>query len=251
MSAKEIRQRYTGLRLPSEEEVSKIPVFNASSKLNSKRLRVESLDYRPYMNPIENQGQCGSCYSFATTATIEGAYAIKKGININLSKQEIVDCSPDTFGCQGGWFAPACDYIMEQGGLHNAADYEYAFEAEALTCRAVDEERTGNIQSYGRVAPGDEEAMKTALAEFGPLWVTISVGDVFYNYESGIIDIENCSKRTDHAVVVVGYGNEDGQDYWLIRNSWGEDYGDSGYFRMARNKDDMCGISQYVFYPIV
>jgi C1A family cysteine protease len=251
MSAEEIRQHFTGLRLPSEEEVSKVPVFNASAKLNRKRLLAESLDYRSYMNPIENQGQCGSCYSFAATAVIEAAYAIKKGMNINLSKQEIVDCSPNTFGCHGGWFAPTCDYIMEQGGLHSAADYEYIFEAEAGTCRAVDAERTGSIESYGRVEPGDEEAMKIALAEYGPLWVTISVGNEVYYYESGVIDIDDCSKRTDHAVVIVGYGSEDGQDYWLIRNSWGEDYGDSGYFRMARNKGDMCGISQYVFYPIV
>jgi C1A family cysteine protease len=250
MSAEEIRQRLTGLRLPSEEEISNIPVFNASAKLNGKRLRIESLDYRPYMNPIENQGQCGSCYSFATTAVIEAAYAIKKGININLSKQEIVDCSSYTLGCSGGFFNTAVQYIMDQGGLHSATDYEYTFEAQAGTCRAVDGERTGTIQQYGMVEAGNEEAMKGALAEFGPLFVAISVGDVFNNYESGIIDIDDCSKSVNHAVVIVGYGSEDGQDYWLIRNSWGEDHGESGYYRMARDKD-MCGISQYVFFPIV
>jgi hypothetical protein len=134
---------------------------------------------------------------------------------MNLSKQEIVDCSP-TGGCDGDWFAPTCDYIIEHQGLHNTADYQYLYEDQPQTCRRIDAERTGNILNYGRVQSGDEEAMKMALNLFGPLFVVISVGEVFQNYESGIIDIPNCSKDTDHAVVIVGYGNENGQDYWCM-----------------------------------
>jgi C1A family cysteine protease len=251
LNAEEIRQRYTGVRVPTKEEESKVPVFNGSSTANRRTLLKKSLDYRSYMNPVENQGSCGSCYSFATLATIEAAYAIKNGVEINLSKQEIVDCSTGTFGCHGGWFADTCDYILEQQGLYDSTDYQYLYETEAQTCRSINAERIGSIVSYGRVTRGDEEAMKIALNSFGPLFVVISVGDDFYNYESGILDIPNCSKSTDHAVVVVGYGTEDGQDYWLIRNSWGEYWGDAGYVKMARNKDDMCGISQYVYYPII
>jgi hypothetical protein len=99
-------------------------------------------------------------------------------------------------------------------GVHKAAVYLY--KKQKQTCLKVNAERKGQILGYERVQPNNEEAMKIALNRFGPLFVVISVGKKFIEYASGVLDIPNCSKATDHAVVIVGYGTENGEDYWCM-----------------------------------
>ncbi|UJR18874.1 hypothetical protein I4U23_022002 [Adineta vaga] len=209
------------------------------------------LDYRPYMNPIENQGGCGSCYAFAATAAIEGTYALRTGARIELSQQQLVDCSSNR-GCAGGFYDVTFQYIKQNGGLETKESYPYVGIQQSCSSQSA---RTGAFQEYGRTQNGDEESMKQALLTYGPLAAAISITSSFQFYGSSeqtdasdIIDIPSCPQSVNHAITIVGFGTEHGQDYWLVRNSWGDNWGLNGYFKIARNKGNMCGIATYSYY---
>ncbi|CAF1002286.1 unnamed protein product [Adineta steineri] len=228
----------------------KNPTTRATSRLSK-----GAVDYREYMQPIENQGRCGSCYAFAVTAAIEGTFKFKKNENIKLSKQQLVDCSPSS-GCSGGTLGQTYNYIKERGGLASDTSYPYA---NAKTSCALKSLKVGAISGYGKTNNGDEEGMRQALSTYGPLAAAIhTTSDLqFYGPSksgrpgSDILDIPSCSKQVDHAIAIVGYGTENGKDYWLVRNSWGTNWGLQGYFKIARNKNSMCGIATYGYYTLV
>jgi cathepsin L len=107
---------------------------------------------------------------------------------------------------------------------------------------------------YTMIKQGDENALKAAVATIGPIAVAIDAEDDFVSYTSGVFESTNCSQTDlDHGVLVVGYGTdkESGKDYWLVKNSWAADWGDEGYIKMARNKNNMCGIASFALYPNV
>lgn len=158
-----------------------------------------------------------ACYAFAVTAAIEGTHSVKKGRRIKLSKQQLVDCSPNN-GCQGGYLGATFDYIKQRGGLESDTSYPYLTSRQTCSMKS---NKIGGIQGYGKVQQGNEEAMKQALSQHGPLAAAIhTTSDLqFYAGSSGrrgsdIIDIPLCSKQVDHAIVIVGYGTENGKDYW-------------------------------------
>ncbi|CAF1166456.1 unnamed protein product [Adineta ricciae] len=220
----------------------------------SSKVSKAAVDYRQYMNPVENQGRCGACYAFAVTAAVEGTFALKKGERFKLSKQQLVDCSPSN-GCSGGYLGQTFEYIKKRGGLEPDTSYPYASTRQTCSLKS---KKVGGISDYRNTPRGDEEAMKSALATYGPLAGAIhTTTDLqFYGGSRGgrgsdILDIPLCSKQVDHAIVIVGYGTENGKDYWLVRNSWGENWGINGYFKIARNKNSMCGIGTYGYYTIV
>ncbi|CAF1139434.1 unnamed protein product [Didymodactylos carnosus] len=212
-----------------------------------------AVDYRSYMNPIENQGQCGSCYAFAVTAAIEGTYSVKKGSRIKMSKQQLIDCSPNN-GCSGGYLGATFDYIKQRSGLQPDTSYPYATRQQ--TCK-LSQSKVGAISSYGSIQRGDEEALKQALTNYGPVAAAIHTTSDLQFYGPGkrlnsqdILDIPGCSKQVDHAIAIVGYGTQNGKDYWIVRNSWGTNWGLDGYFKIARNKN-MCGIATYGYYSVI
>ncbi|CAF4844417.1 unnamed protein product [Rotaria socialis] len=176
------------------------------------------------------------------------------GTRIQLSQQQIVDCSPNN-GCSGGFFGATFRYIKQSGGLAYETSYPYVGTQQSCSLESVE---IGSIQGYGTTPNGNEEEMKRALSTYGPLAVGVYVTSDFQFYgpsqragTSDIIDIASCPKTIDHAIAIVGYGTENGQDYWLVRNSWGADWGLNGYFKIARNKDSMCGIATYGYYTQV
>ncbi|CAF3466389.1 unnamed protein product [Rotaria socialis] len=176
------------------------------------------------------------------------------GTRIQLSQQQIVDCSPNN-GCSGGFFGATFRYIKQSGGLAYETSYPYVGTQQSCSLESVE---IGSIQGYGTTPNGNEEEMKRALSTYGPLAVGVYVTSDFQFYgpsqragTSDIIDIASCPKTIDHAIAIVGYGTENGQDYWLVRNSWGTDWGLNGYFKIARNKDSMCGIATYGYYTQV
>ncbi len=205
------------------------------------------------------------------TAAIEGTYALKKGTKIKLSKQQLVDCSPSN-GCSGGYLGATFDYIKQRGGLQPDTSYPYQNTRQSCSLRST---KVGAITGYGNIQRGDEEAMKQALSTYGPLAAAVhTTSDLqFYSGSKGgrssdIIDIPSCSKQVDHAITIVGYGTENGKDYWrmlfnisykliyltlflVVRNSWGSNWGLNGYFKIARNKNSMCGIGTYGYYTLV
>lgn len=208
----------------------------------------DSFDWRSsnVVQRVKNQGSCSSAYAFSAISALESAIAIKNGTLYDLSEQQLVDCGGR--GCNGGWMQDMFDYIKRSGGVAIQSDYPYT--AIQGQCQADSKQKVGNVVSYRMVRRGDENDLMQAL-KLGPVSVAFNAGtQQFSYYRSGIFDIPNCGNTPTHAVTLVGYGTENGVPYWTLKNSWGESWGERGYFRMVRGKN-MCGIADWASYPIV
>jgi C1A family cysteine protease len=205
-------------------------------------------DWRDHgaVGPVKDQGQCGSCWTFSTVGNLEGLHAIKTGKIVQYSEQQIVDCDTqgEDQGCNGGWMANAFDYIKKAGGIETEQDYPYT--AEDDTC--VFDIKKAVLQVKDKILNRnmDEVKLKEFLYNNGPLAIAFNAEDSIMDYTSGIVDIDSCDPTIlDHGVTLVGYGTEAEKDFWIVKNSWGADWGENGYFRMARGKG-MCGINTYI-----
>ncbi|GFV53832.1 cathepsin L [Trichonephila clavipes] len=145
----------------------------------------------------------------------------------------------------------AFDYIKLQG-IDTEESYPYLAKKQ-YWCYFKKEKVGATLKGYVDIPKGNEEELFKAVATVGPVSVGINAGGYgFMNYESGIYEVDECNPKTlNHGVLVVGYGSEDGKDYWIVKNSWGPDWGEDGYIRMARNKNNMCGIASLASYPLV
>lgn len=213
------------------------------------------------VTPVKNQGQCGSCWSFSTTGALEGAYYIKYGKLESFSEQQLVSC--DNFqhggkdhGCNGGLMDNAFMWIEKNGGLCLETDYPYtsgdtkSAEACETTCSIVS---NSEITNYVDVESNSDEAMMMALNK-QPVSIAIQADQKdFQLYKSGVFT-GTCGTKLDHGVLVVGYGSSDGEDYYLIKNSWGTTWGDQGYIKLGRgseynNGEGQCGMLMQGSYP--
>jgi len=205
------------------------------------------------VTPVKNQQQCGSCWAFSTTGSLEGAWAIAKGKLVSLSEQELVDCStPEgNEGCNGGLMDNAFEYVIANG-LCTEATYPYT--AADGTCHNTSCTKSimpAQISGY-KDLPQDESKFLAAVA-VNPVSIAIEADqDAFQFYSSGVLDNDACGTNLDHGVLIVGYGTDStlSKDYWIVKNSWGATWGESGYIRMVRNKNE-CGLTQAASYPVV
>ena len=203
---------------------------------------------------VKDQGQCGSCWTFSATGAIEGAWAISKGQLVDLSEQELVDCatgiSYGSHGCSGGQMEGAFKFVIANGQC-SLASYPYtAKDGTCQKCTAV-----AQISSCSDVKPNDQVSMKAAVAQ-QPVAVAIEADTrYFQSYSGGILTSSSCGTTLDHGVLTVGYGEENGQKYWLVKNSWGTSWGDMGYVKIARsestNDPGICGIAMDPSFPTV
>jgi len=203
------------------------------------------------VTPVKNQGHCGSCWIFGATGAMEAANFLKIGTLVSLSEQQVMDCiDMDSDPCQGGWPTNAFNYVKETGGIESDEDYPY--EEDKQDCRYDASKKAGTVSKVHQLRlDGDENKLRNLVATKMPITVAVHVNSNFQHYEGeGIYadDGEGCYGRMNHAVLVVGYGTKDGQDYWIVKNSWSSGWGADGYIYMARNLDNLCSIANLAMY---
>tara|TARA_B100000963_G_C22619579_1_gene669179 strand:+ start:1790 stop:2800 length:1011 start_codon:yes stop_codon:yes gene_type:complete len=215
----------------------------------------DNMDWRPKaVTSVKDQGQCGSCWSFSSAGAMEGAYAVSTGELLDLSEQQLMDCSWSygDFGCSGGLMDNAFEYAIDNG-MCLESDVPYLGQNQKCNymphCNAV-----AHFSQCFDVTPNNQVHMKEAVS-FQPVSVAIQADTrVFQFYKSGIIDSDDCGTNLDHGVLVVGYGEEHGNKYWIVKNSWGEGWGENGYVRIARsdseNDPGICGIAMQPSYIV-
>jgi len=208
------------------------------------------------VTPVKNQGQCGSCWSFSATGAIECNYAIQNNGDLNsLSEQQLVDCAKWRYGCNGcsgGQMTGAMQYAANEGGLCLESEYEYTATdgvCEASTCGTKYDANSGYTAVTAYSSSALERAVNTGCVSIGIEADQTS----FQHYSSGVLS-GDCGARVDHGVLVVGYGEMEGQKYWKVKNSWGRSWGMDGYVLLCRDcakngRDGECGILMEPILP--
>lgn len=241
------RQLMSVFKLPSKTTCSAFETSTTSVP--------SSMDWRgKAVTSVKNQGQCGSCWSFSSAGAMEGAYAVSTGDLIDLSEQQLMDCtwSYGDFGCSGGLMDNAFAYAIDHG---MCLEEDVPYLAENQKCVSMPQcDVVAKFTECFDVTPNNQVHLKEAVS-FQPVSVAIEADTrVFQFYKSGIIDSDDCGTTLDHGVLVVGYGEDSGQKYWIVKNSWGSDWGESGYVRIARSEstDDagICGIAMQPSYIV-
>lgn len=231
------------------------PNIRASKSTTKKSFKADDDDFfdwrdKNVVNEVKDQGSCGSCWAFSAIATSESSYAISKGQLLQFSEQNLVDCAP-CYGCNGGWADQAVKYVVSrQNGLFNSEE-DYPYTGVDGSCAFNWSKGIGKVSDIVSVIARNENDLKEKIKQYGVASVSISAGNApFMTYAGGILDDDQCSQTADHAVAAVGYGSEDGVDYWIVRNSWGKAWGEKGYVRMSRNKNNQCAIASQAFVAV-
>jgi len=237
--------------------------YNAHQKVDQSNVKFlpeateASVDWttKNAVTPVKNQGQCGSCWAFSTTGSLEGANAIKNGKLVSYSEQELVDCAGayGNQGCNGGLMDDGFKYVEAKG---DALESKYPYTGtKGESCNTKEPADpalpVGAVTGYTDV-PTSDEAQLMAAVEKQPVSVAIEADQSgFQFYKDGVFS-GTCGTALDHGVLVVGYGTDGGKDFWKVKNSWGATWGSAGYIQLARNiatKGGQCGVAMQPSYP--
>jgi len=204
---------------------------------------------RGAVTPPKDQGQCGSCWAFSTTGALEGAWEVATGALVSMSEQQLVDCSASNSACDGGSMPLAFEYATTSGICTEAS---YGYDASKGSCKSQTCDvaiPNGGVTGYKNVKSESEKALLSAL-QLGPVAVAIEADQTAFQMYAGGILTGSCGANLDHGVLAVGYG----EDFWLVKNSWGSSWGSNGYIKLARGMDDgpgQCGILEMASFPVV
>jgi len=221
-------------------------------------VQVKTVDWskKGYVTAIKDQKQCGSCWAFSTTGSLEGQHFAKTGKLVSMSEQNLVDCSkPEgNEGCNGGLMDLGFEYISKHG---IDSEESYPYTAKDGKCMYSKKNVVANLTGCVDIETGSEKALMDAVGKIGPVSVGIDASHrSFQLYSEGVYYEKECStERLDHGVLAVGYGTETAEaehgDYWLVKNSWGKTWGMEGYIHMSRGRNNNCGIASQASYPVV
>ena len=207
------------------------------------------------VTPVKNQGACGSCWSFSTTGATEGAHFIATGELLSFSEQQLVDCATGIYlnmGCNGGNPLWAYRYLKSHyAELESEYPYTSGGGDDSTDCLYSSHSKTSvEVVGSASVTQDSESQMMAALSQ-QPLAVLVEADKrVFQTYKSGVLTSSTCGTQLDHAVLAVGYGTENGQDYWLVKNSWDTTWGDNGYIKLGRDSTTgTCGVQMGPSFP--
>jgi xylem cysteine proteinase len=216
----------------------------------------QNVDWTSKMRPVRNQGGCGSCWAFTTMSVVEGHYNIKVGpLTDWFSTQQLVDCDLTNNGCNGGWFSGALKYLVKNAPVSEA---DYPYKGVAQSC-GVDPTKSKHKKATGYNYSYMNKDKFNLLLSQGPVAVAVEANEDFMNYSSGVWDAA-CTDSINHAVTLVGFGEENQKQpdcteklvkYFLIRNSWGERWGEKGHIKIKYNPEnsDSCNIHSYGYVP--
>ncbi|KAJ0971929.1 hypothetical protein J5N97_019888 [Dioscorea zingiberensis] len=253
LTPSEFRRQYLGLRRPVHSSPHEAPVLPTNDLPTD-------FDWRDHgaVTSVKNQGSCGSCWSFSAAAALEGANFLATGKLKSLSEQQLVDCDhecdseePDSCdsGCNGGLMTTAFEYLLKAGGLELEADYPYT-GSDRGGCKFDKSKIAASVLNFSVVAI-DEDQIAANLVKHGPL--AIGINAVFMQtYIGGVSCPYICGRHLDHGVLLVGYGSAGyspirfkEKPYWIIKNSWGETWGENGYYKICRGRN-ICGVDSMV-----
>jgi C1A family cysteine protease len=223
--------------------------YTPQAPVNPAAIPAKAVDWvaKGMTTPVKNQLQCGSCWTFSATETIESANLIKGKITRNtwLAPQEIVDCDTEGSGCGGGWPSQAMEFIIAQGGQDTESSYPYT--GQDGTCASSSGTIGAKISSVVSVAQ-NEQTMYDLLSAKMPLSICADA-EPWQDYSGGILTANQCTTNIDHAIQLTGYSPSQG-GYWIVRNSWGANWGEQGFIYLQYGQDT-CGITSYVAYANV
>jgi len=214
----------------------------------------QTLDWRTQnmVTPVKNQEQCGSCWAFSVTENIESMYCMKNQIDCTtfppLAPQEIVDCDTVDQGCNGGDPPTAYQFVMSEGGMEDESDYPYTAQDGTCAFQANLVKVTISNWQYA-TQNSDETTMQSNLASWGPLSICVDA-EPWQDYTGGVLMASDCSNQLDHCVQLVGYDMTQSTPFWIVRNSWGTDWGENGYIRLQYGQDT-CGCADEATSAII
>jgi len=211
-----------------------------------------SWDWRQWgkVTSVKNQGKCGSCWAFSATGAVESLWAISNHTLIDLSEQELVDCSSNfgNSGCQGGWMNNAFDFI-QQNGLTSEANYPYTATNGTCNYTLAAQSNITRIDGYQVPVANSSVWLEISLLT-NPVSVAVQADQKIWQLYKGGVVTKNCGTDLDHGVLVVGYNSVVQTPYFIVKNSWGTQWGEQGYIRIGvQDGAGVCGIQMYPSYP--